>query len=103
MGPGWGRRRRLLVTGRGASAPAPPPAASLPAPVASVTPTAPASGSAGARPGAVRGEIGRLRPRGVLAVGSAVATRLAEVTDTRVVTGPAALPTLSPPPGLAGV
>jgi len=90
------------------SAPA-TPATSAPATPATPAQAAPAqatpaTGSAGAATTeAFQGEIGRLRPRAVLAVGSAVATRVAEVSDARVVTDPAALPILSPPPGLAGL
>jgi len=91
------------------SAPASPlsaPATSAPATPSTSAPAtaAPATGWAGAaRIEAFQGEIGRLQPRAVLAVGSAVATRVAAVSGARVVTDPAALPTLSPPPGLTGL
>jgi hypothetical protein len=53
--------------------------------------------------GDVTGEIGRLKPEAVLAVGDGVADRLGEVPDAKVVTDPADLPAAQPPQGLSGL
>src|SRR5436309_2528900 len=50
----------------------------------------------------LRGEIGRLRPRAVLAVGATVGSRLAALPGgVGVISDPAALPAVAPPSGLA--